>query len=290
MTAPAPDTGRRVAAWARRGTGRVTAEPLAVAAGLIGQPLATPARRAAALGLDLMLVAVLSSASLVWLAAGVAVLAFFVRMSMLEEGIERRWADAMGAVLLVLALAAAWQGWRVPPEGATPATTAVESGADAVEDAAAVPASAAASAAAARLARLEQRVQELEAEIEKRDARASDWRERLAGGLDELGLGLGWSIVYFSLLPPFWNGYTVGKRLLGLRIVELSGAKLTPLRGLKRYGGYVAGMATGGLGFAQVLWEPNRQALHDKAAHTVVLDTRSPREETPACKPPSTNA
>ena len=41
-----------------------------------------------------------------------------------------------------------------------------------------------------------------------------------------------------------------------------------------RYGGYAAGMATGGLGFAQVLWDANRQAVQDKLAHTVVVDLR----------------
>ena len=80
--------------------------------------------------------------------------------------------------------------------------------------------------------------------------------------------------MYFSLLPEFWSGRTLGKKLLRLRIVELSGQPLTPLRALKRYGGYAAGIATGGLGFVQALWDPNRQCLHDKAAHTVVLNER----------------
>jgi len=40
-------------------------------------------------------------------------------------------------------------------------------------------------------------------------------------------------------------------------------------------------MATGGLGFAQVLWDPNRQGLQDKAAHTVVLDLRAARRAPP---------
>jgi hypothetical protein len=47
------------------------------------------------------------------------------------------------------------------------------------------------------------------------------------------------------------------------------------LLALKRYGGYAAGMATGGLGFAQALWDANRQGLQDKAAHTVVIDLRT---------------
>ena len=72
----------------------------------------------------------------------------------------------------------------------------------------------------------------------------------------------------------------MGKRLLGLRIVELSGKPLTALRCLKRYGGYAAGLATGGIGLAQLLWDPNRQALQDRTAHTVVIDLRQPRRLT----------
>jgi hypothetical protein len=48
-----------------------------------------------------------------------------------------------------------------------------------------------------------------------------------------------------------------------------------------RYGGYAAGLATGGTGFLQVLWDPNRQAVEDKLAHTVVVDLRGPRAAPP---------
>ena len=61
---------------------------------------------------------------------------------------------------------------------------------------------------------------------------------------------------------------------MGLQVAELSGKPMNLLRSFSRYGGYLAGMGTGGMGFAQVLWDANRQALQDKAAHTVVLDLR----------------
>jgi hypothetical protein len=35
-------------------------------------------------------------------------------------------------------------------------------------------------------------------------------------------------------------------------------------------------MATGGLGFAQALWDVNRQGIQDRVAHTVVIDLRAP--------------
>ncbi|WP_088278784.1 RDD family protein [Ideonella sp. A 288] len=119
------------------------------------------------------------------------------------------------------------------------------------------------------------RIAELEAELaEARKPAPLKWRDRWLGWWDDLARGYGWSIAYFSLLPARWRGQTLGKRWLGLRVVELTGKPMTVLQCLKRYGGYAAGMATGGLGFLQVLWDPNRQALHDKAAHTVVIDLR----------------
>ena len=92
-----------------------------------------------------------------------------------------------------------------------------------------------------------------------------------------MGAKLGWGIVYFSLLPAWWGGQTVGKKIVRIRVLELTGQPMTVLRCLKRYGGYAAGMATGGLGFAQMLWDPNRQALQDKAAHTAVVDSQALR-------------
>ena len=41
----------------------------------------------------------------------------------------------------------------------------------------------------------------------------------------------------------------------------------------ERFGGYSASVITGLLGFAQILWDRNRQALHDKISETVVVRT-----------------
>ena len=140
---------------------------------------------------------------------------------------------------------------------------------------------ASASASAPRLGDA-QRIAQLEAELaEARHPKPLHWKDRLGQLLDDLGAGLGWGIVYFSLLPAWWGGQTVGKKLLRLRVVELTGKPMTVMRCLKRYGGYAAGVATGGLGFFQVLWDPNRQAIQDKTAHTAVIDLRAARAEGP---------
>ncbi|WP_395703643.1 RDD family protein [Aquabacterium sp.] len=128
------------------------------------------------------------------------------------------------------------------------------------------------------LAHQGRRIHQLETQLaEARARRSLDPRVWLRRWSDELGLGYGFSLLYFSLLPAWWGGQTLGKRLLRLRVVELTGKPMTALRCLKRFGGYAAGMATGGLGFVQVLWDPNRQAIQDKTAHTAVVDLRRPR-------------
>jgi uncharacterized RDD family membrane protein YckC len=143
-----------------------------------------------------------------------------------------------------------------------------------------VPALASASAAsgAAIAGRQSARIAVLESELAAaRKARPLPWRDDLQRRLRRLGLRFGWAIAYFTLLPTWWRGQTVGKRLFGLRVVELTGKPLGLMTCFGRYGGYAAGLATGGLGFLQVLWDPNRQAVQDKLAHTVVVDLRGPR-------------
>ena len=91
------------------------------------------------------------------------------------------------------------------------------------------------------------------------------------GLLDDLGIGLGWAALYFSVFSAWWNGQTPGKKLLGIRVVQLDGTPISLWEAFERYGGYGAGFATGLLGFMQVWWDPNRQAIHDKIAETVVI-------------------
>ena len=93
--------------------------------------------------------------------------------------------------------------------------------------------------------------------------------------IDELGLSFGWSAFYFSVLTAVWNGQTPGKKLLGIRVVQLDGTPLSVWDSFGRYGGYGAGLATGLMGFFQIYWDPNRQAIHDKISSTIVIDSRA---------------
>ena len=123
-----------------------------------------------------------------------------------------------------------------------------------------------------------ERIAALEAALaEAKKPHPFKWQTELTHWLEGVGVGFGWAIVYFSLVPAWLNGQSLGKKLLGLRVVELTGKPLTVMMCFSRYGGYVAGMATGMFGFAQVLWDDNRQALQDKVAHTVVVDLNGAR-------------
>lgn len=176
-------------------------------------------------------------------------------------------------------------------KASNPTLTAVAAAASAVAASAAA-ASAPAAAASDPMLALQERVHQLQRQLAKereaaeRATHAQNWHERLRQlGLD-FGIGYGWSLVYFTMLPTWWRGQTLGKRLFGLRVLEITGKPMSPMLNFKRFGGYLAGMATGGLGLVQLLWDPNRQGLQDKAAHTVVVDERAPRQPpTPAASP-----
>ncbi|MCW8108143.1 RDD family protein [Alteromonas ponticola] len=90
----------------------------------------------------------------------------------------------------------------------------------------------------------------------------------------DLGLGFGWAALYFSVFTAWWGGVTPGKKLCGLRVVKLDNSSLTLWESFGRYGGYGAGLATGLLGFLQIYWDPNRQAIQDKISETLVIDIR----------------
>ncbi|GAA5213633.1 RDD family protein [Corallincola platygyrae] len=93
----------------------------------------------------------------------------------------------------------------------------------------------------------------------------------LKGVIEELGLGFGWAACYFTLFTAWWHGQTPGKKLLRIRVLQLDNTSLSLWDAFGRYGGYGAGLATGLLGFFQIYWDPNRQAIQDKISSTVVI-------------------
>jgi len=124
--------------------------------------------------------------------------------------------------------------------------------------------------------RLRSRGDRLEAELESTEASLEAERNRgiiatIIGFLDELGLGIGWSGLYFTFLTAFFRGRTPGKRVFGIRVLRLDGGALSYWIAFERFGGYAASLFTGMEGFFRILWDRNRQCLQDKLAETVVI-------------------
>ena len=94
----------------------------------------------------------------------------------------------------------------------------------------------------------------------------------MRGFFEELGLGFGWAAFYFTTLTAWLNGQTLGKKLMRIQVVQLDNRRLSLWDAFGRYGGYGAGMVTGLMGFLQIYWDPNRQAIQDKVSSTVVID------------------
>ena len=87
----------------------------------------------------------------------------------------------------------------------------------------------------------------------------------------DLGIGLGWSGLYFMIFPVLWNGRTPGKRLMQIRVARLNGKPISWWNAFERFHGYVTCLVGGLIGFLQVLWDPQSQGHHDKVAETVVV-------------------
>ncbi len=66
------------------------------------------------------------------------------------------------------------------------------------------------------------------------------------------------------------RGRTPGKAIAGIRVTRLDGRRLNLWDSFGRSGGYAASAATGFIGFLEVFWHPNRQAIHDRIVGTVV--------------------
>ena len=144
--------------------------------------------------------------------------------------------------------------------------------------------------AADTLEALESRVVDLEDDVDDLQGDLADARAAVAAAergpgffgalldfVDELGFGFGWASLYMTLMLSWWKGQTLGKRLLRIRVLRLDGGPITWWVAFERAGGYAAGFATGLLGFAQIFWDANRQAIHDRIVGTVVVLDGAPK-------------
>ncbi len=47
------------------------------------------------------------------------------------------------------------------------------------------------------------------------------------GIINDLGLGFGWAAFYFTVLTALWGGQTLGKKIVGIKVLQLDGTPLT---------------------------------------------------------------
>jgi hypothetical protein len=128
---------------------------------------------------------------------------------------------------------------------------------------------------AARVDELSNDLREAEEDLRENEEELDELESRgfiptMRSLIDELGFGFGWASLYFTVMLSWWKGQTIGKRLVRVRVLRLDGGPISWWVAFERAGGYAAGLATGFLGFLQVFWDANRQAIHDRIVGTVV--------------------
>jgi hypothetical protein len=132
-----------------------------------------------------------------------------------------------------------------------------------------------------RSSKLISRVKELseENEVLEEQIENPSFRRVFMATAEDFGLRFGWLGIYFIICLPVFKGQTLGKKFLSLKVIRLNNKEIGLWYSFERFGGYAAGIATGLLGFFQIFWDPNRQAIHDKIAGTVVIDTRESKKK-----------
>jgi uncharacterized RDD family membrane protein YckC len=78
-------------------------------------------------------------------------------------------------------------------------------------------------------------------------------------------------ILYFTILFYCSKGQTIGKIFLRIQVVSLYHDRLGFWHCFERSLGYFTSALEFGFGYVQVIWNPNRMALHDKIGETIVI-------------------
>ena len=106
----------------------------------------------------------------------------------------------------------------------------------------------------------------------------------LNGGLNMVSLVVTW--LYSSLLESSsWQG-TVGKKLIGLRVTDLDGRRISFGRATGRHFGKILSGLICLVGFIMAAFTEKHQALHDQIAGTLVLTGPATGDPYPEPPPP----
>ena len=253
----------------------VTADTLTVAPAVLGQPLAEPWRRLAGMLVDLLAVGLLSLLAKPFLgvATGALLIVLLGNAAQAPAGLKIfRWI-CRGAGLVVIAFSALALGHVTslfsgrlhmnaltgPAESAAAAETVV------------MPPNASRAELQTAGQRLVAQVESLKKENRELRAAGNSWVGQTRGFVESMGVTFGWAGVYFTLITGVTGGRSLGKYLVRIRVLKVNGTPVKFFDAFIRQGGYVAGVAMGMIGFLKLLWEPNRQAVEDRIASTVVV-------------------
>ena len=99
----------------------------------------------------------------------------------------------------------------------------------------------------------------------------SDWRHYDPLG-NLLSLVIGW--LYFALLESSERGATVGKMVMGLRVVTSDGQRLSFVNATGRYFAKILSAIILCIGFIMIAFTDKKRGLHDIIAGTLVIKTR----------------
>ena len=96
----------------------------------------------------------------------------------------------------------------------------------------------------------------------------------LLGRTAAYGINLLIGLVYFAYFEGSPAGQTIGKRALGIRVIDYrTGGPLGFGKALGRYLGRILSQIPCLLGYFWMLWDREKQTWHDKLAGTVVVPT-----------------
>ena len=87
--------------------------------------------------------------------------------------------------------------------------------------------------------------------------------------------GIALLAAYFGLLPATPLQATPGKRAFNIKITDIEGKPITVARSMARFAASVPSLGFLGLGFVAAAWTRRRQAAHDIAARTLVLEVNA---------------
>jgi len=253
----------------------VTADTLAVAATVLGQPLAEPWRRLVALTLDIVVVGMLSFLATPFLGLATGFLIMVLLGAKREVPVAMRiirWMlRGIGGLLVVLSVLALGHVSSVQSRGLNLDAFTGQAESGALQKTVYISPNPTMGELRRANAELLEQVEALKKENRELQAPESTWLHRARTFARSLGVTFGWSGIYFTLVLGLWHGRTPGKFLMRIRVVKINGTPLTFFDAFIRQGGYVAGVAMGMIGFLKILWEPNRQAVEDRIAGTVVI-------------------